>query len=116
MAGTWYPVALANALAGSDIDPGGDDIDATFNSSIGTTCPFPSVWYYGLDGNAGSNIDFVSVLLHELGHGLGFLTFVDLASGAKALGFNDTFSAQPGIPWRGSVRLSRHERCPTRCS
>ena len=29
--------------------------------------------------------------MHELGHGLGFLTFVDLTSGAKALGFNDTF-------------------------
>jgi murein DD-endopeptidase MepM/ murein hydrolase activator NlpD len=91
VAGTWYAVALANALNGSDLDPTGDDISATFNSSIGTTCPFPRVWYYGLDGNAGSNIDFVSVLLHELGHGLGFLTFVDLTSGAKFFGFDDAF-------------------------
>jgi hypothetical protein len=29
--------------------------------------------------------------VHELGHGLGLLTFVDLASGAKMLGFDDTF-------------------------
>ena len=91
VASTWYSVALANALHGSDLDAANDDINATFNSTIGTTCPFPLGWYYGLDGNAGSQIDFFSVLVHELGHGLGFLTFVDLASGAKALGFNDTF-------------------------
>src|SRR5262249_38678363 len=46
----------------------------------------------GLDGNAPGNLfDFVTVLLHELGHGLGFLTIVDLGTGAKALGFNDTY-------------------------
>jgi hypothetical protein len=90
--GTWYPVALANALNGSDLDPSNPDITAQFNSSIGTTCPFPKTWYYGLDGNPpGGQIDFVTVLLHELAHGLGFLTIVDLASGSKALGFNDTF-------------------------
>jgi hypothetical protein len=91
VATTWYPVALATALHGSDLDPGGVDITAQFNSSLGTTCPFPKGWYYGLDGNAGSDIDFLTVLLHEMGHGLGFLTFVDSASGAKFLGFNDTF-------------------------
>ena len=88
---TWYPIALANVLHGSDLDPAAADIDAQFNSAVGTTCPFPKGWYYGLDGNAGGDIDFVTVLLHELGHGLGFLTFVDLATGAKLFGFNDTF-------------------------
>jgi hypothetical protein len=87
---TWYPSALANALHGSDLD-GSNDIVAQFNSSFGTTCAFPRGWYYGLDGNAGTGIDFVTVLLHELGHGLGFLTLVDLTTGAKALGLNDTF-------------------------
>ncbi len=63
-----------------------------FNGAIGTTCAFPNTWYYGLDGKPpGNQIDFISVLVHELGHGLGFLTLVDLASGAKALGFNDAF-------------------------
>jgi hypothetical protein len=90
--GTWYAGALANALNGSDLDPGGDHIHATFNSAIGTTCAFPNVWYYGLDANPpGNDIDFVSVVVHELGHGLGFLTFVNLASGAKLMGFDDTF-------------------------
>jgi FG-GAP-like repeat len=92
VAGTWYAVALANALNGSDLDPTNPDITAQFNGAIGTTCTFPNTWYYGLDGKpSGTQIDFVSVLVHELGHGLGFLTLVDLASGMKALGFNDTF-------------------------
>jgi hypothetical protein len=90
--GTWYPSALANALHGSDLDAQSDDIQATFNSAIGTTCAFPSVWYYGLDASPPSGqIDFVSVVIHELGHGLGFQTFMALGSGAKLLGFDDTF-------------------------
>jgi hypothetical protein len=88
---TWYHVALANALHGSDLDPDDPDITAQFNSTIGTTCAFPKSWYYGLDGNAGADIDFVTVVLHELGHGLGFSTFVNLTTGAKAGGFNDAF-------------------------
>jgi hypothetical protein len=70
-ASTWFPVALANALRGADLDPAGDDINATFNSNLGTPgCLTTSGWYYGLDANPpGSLIDFVSVLLHELGHG-----------------------------------------------
>jgi hypothetical protein len=92
-AGTWYPVALANALAGTDLDPGGDDISAEFNSKIGTAgCLESSGWYYGLDGKPpGNRIDFVAVLLHEMGHGLGFATLVSLASGAKAAGFDDAY-------------------------
>jgi hypothetical protein len=31
---TWYHYALANALAGVDLDPNNDDISATFNSAI----------------------------------------------------------------------------------
>ena len=30
-------------------------------------------WYFGLDGRPGEDqFDFVSVVLHEIGHGLGF--------------------------------------------
>lgn len=90
---TWYPQALTNSLAAIDSEPTTSDIRAIFNSAIGTTCSFPLVWYYGLDGTppAGS-LDFVSVVLHELGHGLGFQSFIDLASGAKLLGLDDVFS------------------------
>jgi hypothetical protein len=89
--GTWYHSALAKALHGSALDPG-DDIVAQFNSSLGTACPFPKGWYYGLDANPpGNQTDLLTTILHELGHGLGFSTFVNLATGAKALGFDDVF-------------------------
>jgi hypothetical protein len=92
LASTLYAAALANSRAGVDLAVGTDDIGAQFNSTIGTTCPFPSTFYLGFDASPpGGAIDFVSIVLHELGHGLGFLTFVDLASGAKLLGFDDTF-------------------------
>jgi hypothetical protein len=91
IAATWYPQALANKLAGTDLNPGTADIHASFNSSIGTTCPFPSVWYYGFDANPPSGqIDFIAVVLHELGHGLGFGTPI-AADGAKLAGFDDAF-------------------------
>lgn len=93
VAGTYYATALANALAGSDLDNTIDDITANFNKDIGTTnCLSGLGWYYELDGkNPAGTIDFVSVLIHEMGHGLGFLTFVNLATGAKANGFDDAY-------------------------
>jgi hypothetical protein len=90
---TWYPQALANNFAGFDVLPNVSDIGAVFNSAIGTTCPLPSVWYYGLDANPPpGQLDFVSVVLHELGHGLGFSGRINLATGAKLAGLDDVFS------------------------
>ena len=63
--GGGYPIGLANQLVGDDIDPNSPDINATFDSATD--------WYLGTDGNPAANqIDFVSVVLHEIGHGLGF--------------------------------------------
>ena len=89
---TWYPAALANAHAGFDLAPGSSDISAQFNSALdGITCAFPRAWYYGLDGNPPADtIDFVSIALHELAHGLGFQTYMD-ADGGKLGGFDDAF-------------------------
>jgi len=80
---TWYVTAEANRLTGSDLEPGFDDITAQFNSSVGTaTCLTGRSWYYGFDGNEGtSGIDLLPVLLHEFGHGLGFLTVTDETNG-----------------------------------
>ncbi|MHB8797036.1 MAG: hypothetical protein ACYDBY_01105 [Thermoanaerobaculia bacterium] len=92
-AGTIVTSALASKLLGSDVEDGVQDINASFNSSVGTAgCLSSSSWYLGLDGNAsGSQLDFVTVLLHELGHGLGFLTFVNVSTGALAADLNDVF-------------------------
>lgn len=94
LANTWYPQALANALAGFDVANQQDDIGATFNSALNgdAGCLGGAGWYYGFDGNPpGSDIDFITVVVHEIGHGLGFQTFVDLTTGAKLSGFNDMF-------------------------
>src|SRR5215470_8329958 len=89
---TFYPAALADRLAGMDLDPGEDDIDAQFNSSFGTTCTFPAGWYYGLDGQApGDDSDLVTVVMHELGHGFGFLTLMDVTSGVRLDDTDDAF-------------------------
>lgn len=60
-----YPVALANNLVGYDIFPDEPDIIAQINKDHN--------WYFGTDGNPPSNqVDLVTVVLHEIGHGLGF--------------------------------------------
>jgi hypothetical protein len=82
---TLYPSALADRLAGVDLDTKEDDIQATFNSRFGTTnCAFPGGWYYGFDGAASADdSDLLTVILHELGHGLGFITFIDVETGMR---------------------------------
>ena len=92
--GTFYPIALANSLAGIDLDPGNDDIEAHFNSELDSGClnARPNGWYYGFDGSPGAGqVDLQMTLLHELAHGLGFLTFVNLATGEKIMGADDVF-------------------------
>lgn len=88
-AGTWYPSALASKLAGSDQSAATDPhIVARFNSRLGlfADCMPGDGFYLGLDNQAGSQIDLVTVLLHELGHGLGFQTFTDDETGEQANG------------------------------
>ncbi len=94
LAGAWYPSALANRFAGTDLVPGSDDITARFNSSVGQTgCLENGSWYYGLDAQHGTGFDLVAVLLHELGHGLGFLTLVDDSTGSEFLNQPDIFES-----------------------
>jgi hypothetical protein len=65
----YYPVAIAEKISKSEITGSGSpDILATFSKDID--------WYYGIDGNTPYKLyDFVSVVLHEIGHGLGFTGF-----------------------------------------
>jgi hypothetical protein len=92
--GTWYHVALANAIAGVDLVPGVDDISATFNSALdnNNNCLSGTNWYLGYDHNHGSDIDLLVVLLHEFAHGLGFSGFTSLTTGRFFLGNPDIYS------------------------
>jgi hypothetical protein len=85
---TWYPSALASKLAGVDVTtPDQPHIIARFNSRLGlfADCLPGSGFYLGLDRNFGAQIDLVTVLLHELAHGLGFQTFTDDETGAQIM-------------------------------
>lgn len=103
--GHWYHGALANKLAGIDFQPTGNEIRARFNSRLGEpTCLAGSPFYLGIDNNAGTAIDLVSVLLHEFGHGLGFSTITSGFSGAQFAGFpsiydNFAFDNTVGKTW-----------------
>jgi len=87
---TLYSYALANKLAGAYLGTlNAAQISANFNSNLGlnANCLPGRTFYLGLDGQHGTNIDFVPVLLHEMGHGLGFQTFTNGSSGAQNGGF-----------------------------
>ena len=88
-AATWYSVAIANSISGSDLNGPSAEMSAQFNVSLGTPgCLENRQWYYGLDTNHGINrINLVTVLLHEFSHGLGFQSFTDEETGAQASGF-----------------------------
>src|SRR5262245_59801980 len=86
VAGHWYHVALANRLAGSYLHSG-DDLILTFNSSLGGAGCMPVGWYYGVDGNEGTQIELLPVVLHEMGHGLGFSTTTNGQTGDYLSGY-----------------------------
>jgi hypothetical protein len=95
---TWYPAALANQLYETDINdlvPGNcpsfalplvngkcPDLYSKFNSDVdGSVVLGTRGFYYGIDGKGGNDIDFLSVVLHEMAHGLGLLDLIDPSSG-----------------------------------
>jgi hypothetical protein len=90
--GTWYSVALASKLVGADMDAANADIRARFNANLGNPgCLTGTRFYLGLDNNHGTNIDLMTVLLHEFGHGLGFQTFTSGTTGAPLGGFPSVY-------------------------
>ncbi len=92
--GTWYHIALANKRQGSDAAPDVQDINARFNSDVDDGCLGAGTrFYYGLNNSTPpGRINLLIVLLHEMGHGLGFSSFVNGATGALSGGFPDVYT------------------------
>ncbi len=102
---TWYPMALLARLSGTDAcrlgaaTCGTADIRAAFN--------IEPEWYLGLDQPLGSARDMVTVAMHEVTHGLGFISLVDVETGARAEStvggqFDDIFSLVLGHAQNGN--------------
>lgn len=78
---TYYPIALANKIQGSDLSATTPHIVANFNSNF-------TNWYLGVDGLTPNNkYDLMSVVLHEIGHGLGFTGSMKVQTGKGVWGF-----------------------------
>jgi len=109
----WYPIALASALAGQDLNNGAAHIHAEFNSQIDLPSCLGGVgWYYGLDGNHGSKEDLLVVLLHEIGHGLGFAGVTNGTTGAMSSNFPSAFEQHmldntTGLHWNQMTNAQR---------
>jgi len=62
---TWYSSAVGNQLAGYNVVPNQRDIQISMNSNVN--------FHYGLNANPGAGkYDCVTIMLHEVAHGLGF--------------------------------------------
>ena len=89
MPNTAYTIAQASALIDMDIVESESGLDADIIVNI--NCDFNN-WYFGTDANTpGGLIDFVTVALHEIGHGIGFLGIVNANNNTMraSSGFNN---------------------------
>ncbi len=72
----WYPAALAEAISGQNLNENEDEINISLNQNIN--------WSYNLDGRAvQGRFDLVTVVLHEIAHGLGFNASFSLTDDAS---------------------------------
>ncbi|MBA4407852.1 MAG: T9SS type A sorting domain-containing protein [Bacteroidota bacterium] len=83
----YYPVALVEKMLGEEVNLTSEyDITAAFNKDV-------SNWYFGTDGKTPANqYDFVSTVLHELTHGLGYSGYFYSSRGRGGYG-DDGLSA-----------------------
>ncbi len=74
-----YPAALTNTLLGIDANGSSRaEVQVVLNAELLAS----NRWYLGTSGSpAGNQIDLYSVVLHEIGHGLGFLGSATIPSG-----------------------------------
>lgn len=82
--GLYYPVALANNLDGRDYTPGSAEIEVTISSSFYNTS---GGWFVDASNASvpSNRLDLYATVLHEIGHGLGFLGSAERRNGVDRL-------------------------------
>lgn len=91
---TWYASALADEIAGFELRPqpfdqaSDGDLIIFVNGALDNGCLGSGMgFYYGVDHNeAPTQFDLLTVLMHEVVHGLGFLTTTNNETGAQLNG------------------------------
>jgi|GEM_PF-6294066 len=92
---TWYPIAQASAMANTDFAAQFDlDMDIRMRLNCNR-----NDWYFETDAAPpAGTIDFVTVVLHELGHGIGFLGTMSKEEDTEEAGWGRTTSAGDVMP------------------
>ena len=87
----FYPVSLAEKIAGVELNAATEpDIVASFNSSAS--------WYFGTDGKTpAGKMDMVTIVLHEIAHGLGFTDTYDVAGSQGSVGLANGGESVPFV-------------------
>jgi len=114
---TWYVDGPTARLGGTSLcrilssDCSVAQIRATFNNQVDTAGALGALsFYYGYQAIGGSSPDFITVGTHEITHGLGFISLVEIDpasgsdAGTKFLGMDDAFSAQLAWLQNGTLR------------
>ncbi len=83
----YYPAPLANVLAGTDVNGPDPEIVIVLNKDLADS----GSWHYGSAGPPAGQVDLRSVVTHEIGHGVGFVSSAGTQSGPI------TFTAPPFI-------------------
>lgn len=95
-ANTFYPIALAEGIVGGNLqsNPSAEEIVMDLNPSIDTGCLSGTVGFsYALtaaDSDGTNRIRLLPVVMHELAHGLGFLSLACAQSGGCDFGTGST--------------------------
>jgi len=120
----WYPSDLTSKRAGVNAldfvppppagTPPNTDIRARFNVNLGRTgCLTGSPFYLGLDdAEPGTTVNLLTVAIHELSHGLGFLSFADVSTGTQILDMGDVYGhylldTAAGLTWNEMTNAQR---------
>lgn len=107
-AGIYYPISLANQIVRADYAPTEADMTIIFNGDMDVSGGvYGEKWYYGWDGLAGYDVDFITEVAHGFVCGTGTYTLLDTNTGeyriltGDTMGYPDVFTSNLAFVWGG---------------